>query len=569
MKKKMMFHWVLSFTLAGLFITSGAVGQTTDNYAEDFESYDLGAFIVEESAYWAGATNAGVIVATNFTANYVGGVFPLQYDRENNQALWYEEFLTNTVPAGTASLTNWVDMVLKPTFSDDDEAPELPPEGAIAGVYFSSNGTLVVSHTPSNAVTPVVWVEIPEVQVGEDDWIRLTIAANLKDGGSPFGGVGNTRFYQIYINGVVVTNEVAFQTPSRASGGGGSWFGAPAGSGKTTLSGTVFRGTGYLDDVVVKNQSVFTQVPITDIDWPELEDAGPFVYGDITLGQLVLVGGQARDDEENPIPGEFSFVNSNHGMYLPAGTNTLGLRFDPDDTAAFFPASGGSVQVEVTQLPMTITASNIVKEVGVEYVFTGNEYSVDITLVGSDAITEVVLSSDGAAEEATVGDYDIVIDSVDGVGLANYDITLVAGTMTVEAAVDPGTGPSQAWLDAFGWDEEDLDVDRGDGMTRREAWLASVDPTNTNDVFRVQHIWSENGTNYIEWVSHYVDETLPPFAIWARTNLMDEGYSVRGTHPRTAGDPISAAVTNVWWEDAPAYPVFYRIAGTNTVVVID
>ncbi len=570
MKKKMMFNWVLSGIVASLFVGYNALGQvqTTDNFEESFEGFSVGDFIVQESGFWEGDPEAGVIVSTNYVANYVGGAFPLNYDHDLlNNALWFENTLTNAVPAGQSSQTNWVDMVLNPTFNDEEEAPALPPEGSIAGVYFTSNGTLVVSHTPDNSVTPITWVEIPDVQINEQDWIRLTIAANLQDGGTPFTG-GNTRFYQIYINGEVVSNEVAFQSTDRESGGNGTWFGAAAGAGKTTLSGTVFQGTGYVDDVVVRNQSVLAQVAITDIDWPTLEDDGPFPYGSITIGDLVLNDdGEARDEEEDPIAGVFS-IDADPSVIPTVGTNVYSLRFQPDDLAAFSPAVGGSVEVVVTALPLTITASNIVKEAGEEYVFVGNEFFTDpAVLVGDDEVTSVTLTSDGADEEAAPGTYDIVITDVDGVGLENYDMTWVNGTMTVEG--DPEDGPSQAWLDAFGWTVADLDEDRGGGMTRREAWLASVNPQDTTELFEIHSVWQADGTNYIQWVSTYVDDTLPPFAIWARTNLMDEAYEVRGTHPRTAGDPISEAVTNVWYEAAPAYPVFYRIAGTNVVESVE
>lgn len=561
-----MFRWVLSGIVASLVISSGAFAQlqTSDDFEENFQSYPEGSFIVEESVYWAGALDAGTVVATNYAPNYVGNQFPLTYDRTAQQALRYDSVLTNQFDQGQTAQTNWVDMVLNPTFSETG-APDLPPQGTVGAVYFSSNGYVNVTHTPSNNLDYVEWVET-DVQIGVDDWIRLTIVANLQDGGNPFLD-DETFFYQVYVNGEAVTNEAAFQEPSRASGGNGSWFGAYADDLKEVLEGTVFQGTGYIDDVVVKNQSVFTQVAISSITWPTLQTDVPFDYGDYTIGDLVLNDdGEALDEEEDPIPGTFS-IDEDPSLIPPAGTNTYVLRFEPDDTAAFTPETGGSIEVIVDHLPLTVTASNIVKEVGEEYVFMGNEYFTDpATLVGDDAITNVVFSSDGADESAAAGDYDIEITAVEGMGLENYDMTWVDGTMTVESD-DPGTGPSQTWLDAFGWDEADLDEPRqpGDTMTRREAWLASVDPSDTNDMFRVSHIWQEDGTNYIEWVSKYVDDTLPPFAIWARTNLMDEAYHVRGELERTAADPIGDPVTNTWYEAAPEYPVFYRIAGTNVV----
>jgi hypothetical protein len=720
-------HWGVSLAGALFLIVAPSMGQTTDNFQENFEGFAVDDLIIPLSAFWSGPDNeAGVIVATNYTANYVGGGFPILYDHAvSNHVLQFEGDITNTIPAGTANQTNWVDMVLKPTFASEGEEPPLPETGSVASFYFNESGNLVVSHTPSNAVTPVVWVEIPEVQVQEDEWIRLTVAANLKDGS--FMTDNFTRLYQVYVNGRVVTNSHAFQTPDRASGSDGTWFGAAAGIGIHNLTGPVFSGTGFVDDMVVQNSKPVMGVDPTQVDWPTL--AGPSVYG-VTLADLTLIGGEARDAANDPIPGVFSFVLPGSTI-PPAGTNAYQLRFTPDDSAAFNNVQNGYVDVEITPRAITITADSFSKEEGDLYTFDGTEYTVAPALVGSDAITSVDLASSGAAAGAAPGDYEITItnavitaqenytvtysngtltvfgtsletpviavpptasditygqtlgnssfsgavvtnalgDSVAGTfafetpgfaptagtstyafvfspsntakynsvtssvdvvtlrrplaitadarqttlgapvsfvgneysvdpelinadsitnvdidstgkdadtagafpitvanatgsGLVNYDITYLDGTLVVLGPEDP----TPAWLAATSVSYFDLDDDRGDGVTLRQAWLASVDPFDTSSEFRVERIWSENSTNHIRWVSVYVDESLPPFAIWARTNLMDTTYEIRGMLERPAGAPSATPITNVWSEPSPPYPVFYRVAATNDVV---
>jgi uncharacterized repeat protein (TIGR02543 family) len=118
------------------------------------------------------------------------------------------------------------------------------------------------------------------------------------------------------------------------------------------------------------------------------------------------------------------------------------------DGFATLPVSAGTYLVEVTidetnyegyasdnlvieQAPLTITADSFSKTVGIELSFTGTEFTYTGTLYGDDDIASVTLTSDGAEAVAIVGDYDIVPSDAVGVGVENYDITYVNGTLTV------------------------------------------------------------------------------------------------------------------------------------------
>lgn len=655
MRSSKLVHWMLSVGVAYLFAAMPVFGQVeTDSYAEDFEGFDLDDLIVVESAAWGGAsTNAGVIVSTNYTANYVGGDFPLDYDHTVlTQALWFEDTLTNMVQTQTESMTNWVDMVLKPTFSDSDEVPDFPPLSSIAGVYFSTNGALIVSHTPSNEVDYVEWVET-DVVVGEDDWIRLTIAANLKDGGSPFGGgsPGITRFYQIYINGVVVTNAAAFQTPDRGSSGGGSWFGTRA-STKTTLSGTVFQGTGYVDDMVVQQESVFvdkTTVTIGGTFTVQNKVYDGTVSATIDDDSLTLVGVESGDTVEL---GSVTLEFVQAGVGTDVEVTIVGATLTGADAGSYTVSLAGAPtsEADITQKALTVTgltgddktydgttdasASGTASLSGIvspdvvtldgSPVFTfaqagvGTGISISTTgytLGGADeanyTLTQPTLSAnitqkaltvtpdpeqgkeEGDAEpmltfgfSGAVGDeepsftgelsrdtgeaagtYEILQGTLEladgefGFLADNYELQFTTGVLFTITAAD---GPSQTWLDGVSLTTGDLDEDlRGDGMTVREAWLASVNPTNATETFRVIGMGQADGSNYVQWVSTYVDETLPPFAIWARTNLMDETYMPVGELPREVDEPFGSGVTNTWWGEAAAHPIFYRVVATN------
>jgi hypothetical protein len=89
---------------------------------------------------------------------------------------------------------------------------------------------------------------------------------------------------------------------------------------------------------------------------------------------------------------------------------------------------------EITPAPLTITANTITKTVGVEYVFSGTEFTTQgLVNNGLDEVTSVTLSSAGAAASAAIGNYPITITplSETGVGLDNYNIGYIDGNMEV------------------------------------------------------------------------------------------------------------------------------------------
>lgn len=84
----------------------------------------------------------------------------------------------------------------------------------------------------------------------------------------------------------------------------------------------------------------------------------------------------------------------------------------------------------IEEADLTITANNILKTQGDDYVFSGSEFTT-LGLLGSDEVTSVTLTSAGADALAALGDYDIEPSDAVGSGLDNYNITYVNGTLTV------------------------------------------------------------------------------------------------------------------------------------------
>ena len=96
----------------------------------------------------------------------------------------------------------------------------------------------------------------------------------------------------------------------------------------------------------------------------------------------------------------------------------------------------GSLTVEARDL--TITATNKTKTYGDTVVFDQTTPSSDFSVVGlvnADTVDSITLTSAGAAATATVAGspYAIIPSAAVGTGLANYDISYVNGSLTVEA----------------------------------------------------------------------------------------------------------------------------------------
>ncbi|MFT3893179.1 MAG: sortase [Anaerolineales bacterium] len=86
----------------------------------------------------------------------------------------------------------------------------------------------------------------------------------------------------------------------------------------------------------------------------------------------------------------------------------------------------------ITQATLTITANDISKNYGSIVIFAGTEFTTS-GLVGTDTVTSVTLTSAGSAAAATVAGspYPIVPSAALGIGLGNYTINYVNGSLTV------------------------------------------------------------------------------------------------------------------------------------------
>ena len=141
-----------------------------------------------------------------------------------------------------------------------------------------------------------------------------------------------------------------------------------------------------------------------------------FMDGATVLGTADLEGGVASWSTTGLAAGTHSAVRA---IYL--GDATFAGSESTDLVQVIHPAS------------LVITANSVRKTYGNTLALTGSEFTVT-GLRNTDVVRSVELKSDGLARTAGVSGYALTPVVAIGDGLANYDITYVAGTLTVDPA---------------------------------------------------------------------------------------------------------------------------------------
>lgn len=94
--------------------------------------------------------------------------------------------------------------------------------------------------------------------------------------------------------------------------------------------------------------------------------------------------------------------------------------------------------ITISKKALTVTANNQSKCFGDAFSFSGNEFTTN-GLINGNSVTSVTLTSVGSGAGAAPGSYTIVSSAAAGSGLANYNISYVNGSLTVNPL--PTTGP--------------------------------------------------------------------------------------------------------------------------------
>jgi hypothetical protein len=310
-------------------------------------------------------------------------------------------------------------------------------------------------------------------------------------------------------------------------------------------------------DAGANYQIVYTDGTFTVTDKIILDVTSPsatITYGD-PLPDLTLTASNYSGFEPDD---DFSMIDT--PPTCTAGTGLLTVASSPytvtcsggsDDKYAFNPINSGTLTI--TPKSLTIYANSAAKATGETITFDGTEFTAP-GLVGSDTITSVILTSDGAAASAISGIYPITItpNSEIGSGLGNYDpINYEAGTLTV-TSVDTITV-----LNSVG---------------SKDGWiLESGEKTNRggtkNSSSKYLRIGDDASNKQYRSILSFDTSSLPDNAIITGVTLKFKYAGVSGTLPfKTHGRLLADIRNGAFSASAKLQLGDFRASGTNKVL---
>jgi hypothetical protein len=205
--------------VAGMCLTAMSASAAFVVATNDFEDGTL-------KGSWSGGVTAlnitnGVVGITDGSTPIigVGDTKVLKLDTEG--AVW-----TNTVSESFESTDIYADMLVK--FVPSETLPELANGKLALAVKANAGGTNMLNVANNNGST-FTWAETVQ-EISTTDWYRVTVKLNT------VAEVGT--YAQVYINNVAVGSLLDLD-------------------GETTLNSIGFQGTGYIDEVAVRNDDPF------------------------------------------------------------------------------------------------------------------------------------------------------------------------------------------------------------------------------------------------------------------------------------------------------------------------
>jgi len=212
-------------------------------YAESFEGFSNGVDLAGMNGWYAGANGSAVVSAMT---NTYSGRFPLT--TSHTRILAVDGCVTNAL-AGNSNQTTWVDFLLQAI--PMTEFPADTP-GQQLSMALGTNGLVRLCHgnlaTGSN-----VWTQLQHPPITSGAWFRVSFQMGY---GVTNGVTPAVRYAEVYVNGVVQTNLLAYTTNDGLGQSGGTWF--PLCSRESRALGKVILlGKACLDDLVVDTQAPF------------------------------------------------------------------------------------------------------------------------------------------------------------------------------------------------------------------------------------------------------------------------------------------------------------------------
>ena len=227
-------------TITAVFVPDSKVPPRPVPYLESFEEYPAGFLVVGTNGWVSPYADAIAVAASNYA---YGGLYPLPAEGHTNVADLLPGWVTNRL-AGPTNRTVWVDMML--SFDPTYDRPTEADPGVQLGLRLQTNGFLLVWHRDPEAGTNR-WTELQQARVEEGQWVRVSARIDYET----VDNVYSCRYFQLLVDGVLVTNAAAYTANDGTGETGGSWFALVATGTPRKLSAVVVGGRTALDDYVV------------------------------------------------------------------------------------------------------------------------------------------------------------------------------------------------------------------------------------------------------------------------------------------------------------------------------
>ncbi|MFQ3661091.1 MAG: MBG domain-containing protein [Chloroflexaceae bacterium] len=383
-----------------------------DGFVNGDSPADLGGEL-RFSTNATGASPAGAyriipsgLTSNNYAISYVDGTLTV-VDRDLPRIIWPDPAeITYGTPLAATHLNATA------SFNGQTVAGTFTYNPPLGSVLPAGTQNLQVVFTPNDSINFAPATLNQTIRVNR---APLTIRANNL---SRPVGAPNPQFtvgYSGFVNGEdpsVLNGALSFSTPARIDSPVGTYDIVPGGVTSPNYEITFVNGV-----LTVTNRNV------PQITWP---DPTAILYG--TPLVATHLNATARFNGEL-VPGVFTY-DPPLGAVLPAGIQNLQAVFTPNDSVTFAPVTLNQT-IRVNRALLTIRASDASRPVGAP----NPQFTVGYSgLVNGDDATDLVgeLSFETEATASSpVGTYSIVAS---GLSSSNYDITYVAGTLTVTNA---------------------------------------------------------------------------------------------------------------------------------------
>ena len=232
-------------------------------YRESFEDYTTNSVLVGRRGWYAAGARA-IAISENSTLltqlNSYGWHFPIL----TNHARVANVFIapvTNCI-VGPVGTNTWVDMMIRFPTRRSDNSP--PADGAQCGFILGTGGLIRAYHYSPEGGTNA-WIDYLNAPVSTGEWVRLTAQLDHHCAHPGYPGRG---WFQCYLNGQLLTNDVALTSPDAAGVAGGSWL-QLAVTNVSQMTSLSLEGVVAVDDILVD-----TVIP-RGLGWTVRATAGP------------------------------------------------------------------------------------------------------------------------------------------------------------------------------------------------------------------------------------------------------------------------------------------------------